>query len=433
MLTAAFSFALVSTLQAPSKLENPFDLKKNEMLAGNPLAVYIEMVRLEKAYDADLAMRGTYWQARGTYAAYMGDTVEADKDWNLVINDLPSPNVFKSSPLEGYRPEDAVAAIARAARKHRWVMVGEEHLKPQTRTILPDLLRTLRKQGFRTLAVETLRAGEPLAATQRTGTVTYSTGGYTADPVFAAGIREAVRLGYRLVPYEAEEPPKETSPGDPYFAMNFRETVQAQHLKERIFDKDPTAKVLVWAGRAHVSEVPETIEEGRLWTPMACVFKRLTGEDPLSIYTGTYAEQAERRFERPLYRWATDHGLVKRPTVFVRSDGKAYGDVFDMQIFWPRTTWIESRPDWLLRELGRRLSPIPTTLVRDTGLQLAQAFHEGEPATAVPIDQVIIRPDAPVPSFMLPKKGRFWIRVLDKDGKENGRLGGTLGRASCGE
>ncbi len=410
------ALSLISPPQG--NLPHPFLLKEAELKAGNPLAPYVEALRFEKAYDAAPALRSDYWQARGTFAAYLGDPAEADRDWSVTLADLPGDKVMKTNPLEGYRPEDAVATIARMAKGRRWVMVGEEHLKPQTRTILPALLRALYKQGFRTLTAETFRTGEPLARTQATGTVTYDTGGYTADPVFASGVREAVRLGYQLVAYEAEEQP---TAGDFAARANFREALQARNLKERIFDKDPKAKVLVWAGRGHVAEEPLDIDGTSKLEPMAYAFRKLTGEDPLSVYAAMFAEQSERRYERPEYRWVTDRGLVRRPTAFIRSSGEMYGKPFDLQVFWPRTNWVRGRPDWLMREMGRWPRLIPSGLVKEQGLQLAQAFYEGEEPTAVPVDQVLIRPGEPLPTLMLPPKGRFWVRVLDAEGRENGR------------
>jgi hypothetical protein len=412
---------LSAAQQAPEpKLPNPFALKSEEVRAGNPLAQYVEQLRQEKTYTADEMWRSTYWQARGTTASYLGDVTEADRSWNTAYTPYSPRTVLVKSPLEGYRPVDAVEAIARAARSHRWVMVGEEHLKPQSRTILPGLLRALRKQGFRTLAVETFNSPEDLAEAERAGYASLKTGTYTHDPVFAAGIREAIRLGYRLVPYEATEQPKEVPPDDTEFRQNFRENLQAKNLKTRIFDKDPNAKVLVWAGRAHVLESSQPSQGKSVWTPMAYEFKRLTGVDPLSVYATTYLEQSERRFDNPVYKWATDRGLVKRPTVFFDPKGKPFGESFDMQVFFPRTTFVQGRPDWLLREMDRRLVPLPTKLVKNQGLQLAQAFGAGEPVTAVPVDQVLIRPGDPVPALALPN-GRFWVRVIDVDGKESGR------------
>ena len=414
LFALALCFGLTLEPQEPPKsdLPNPFSLKAEEFKAGNPLARFIEMVRMEKQYAADAMWNSSYWQARSTLASQLGDIVEAEKSWSLGFQPGKHPLMVRSS-LEGKTPMSAVEVIVKAADRHSWIMFGEEHVRPQTRSILPQLLRELRKKGFSVLAVETLN--EDLAATTRQGYADYSTGTYTADPVFAAGIREALRLGYKLVPYEHVERPAEVPPGDIHFLQNFRESGQARKLKERIFDKDPKAKVIVWAGRAHVLETSVKDEQGE-WTPMAYEFKRMTGIDPFSVYLSSYTEAIDRSREWPLYKWATDRGLVTKPTIFMGKDGKAHGSSFDADVFFPRTSYIKGRPDWLVREMGRQPVDIPTGLVKGTGTQLVQAFGMGEPVTAVPVDQTLLRAGEALPVLMLPS-GRYSVRVIDAEGE----------------
>jgi hypothetical protein len=45
-----------------------------------------------------------------------------------------------------------------------------------------------------------------------------------------------------------------------------------------------------------------------------------------------------------------------------------------------------------------------------------QVFKEGEPAAAIPIDQVIIDDQSDRKVLMLPK-GKFWLRTVDRDSK----------------
>lgn len=413
--------AAVIAPQTPSKPALPpaFRIGRDELKAGNPFAGYITMLNAEKDYDADEGERGSYWQARSTLASQLGNYEDADKSWDVAFH-FQSPNkVYKSSALARMKPVDALDFIEQQADGHRWIMLGEEHVKPQTRSILIPLLRRLCKKGFRVFAAETFDEH----ATERIGKLgypDYEFGTYTADPVFAAGVREAVRLGYKIVPYESYDEPKDLPANDPEAAQNFRERQQAEHLKTRIFDKDPNAKVIVWAGRAHIYEGTDKDPSGSEWKPMAHEFKQLTGQDPLTVYLATYFEHSERRLERPEYLWATDRGLVKGPTVFVGKDGKAFGAMFDAQVFFPRTTYIQGRPDWMANEMARTPHEIPDALIKPEGRQLAQVFAKGEPITAIPIDQVLIQPNQPVPALMLPK-GEYWMRVLDAEGRENGR------------
>lgn len=422
---AAVALAAVSAIPQdatptpPTPLGNPFILQREAFEAGNPLPRYLEQLQREAEYDRSEEWRDTYWQARSTLESALGDTLAADQSWDRVTGRFRNPSqILIESPLERFRSEDAVGVVARLARQHRWVMVGEEHVKPQSRSILSALVRALHRQGFRTLAAETFRGNSP-DALAKLRSVDISSGTYTVDPVFADGVREAIRLGWRLVPYEAMT--QAPADADPDTRQNFRENLQAVNLKTRIFDRDPNAKVLVWAGRAHILETAQSGPGGGQWTPMAYEFKRLTGVDPLSVYATAYLERSERKFEAPLYKWATDHGRVTRPTIFTDADGKPYGEIFDAQVFFPRSRIVRGRPDWLFRELSRVPVAIPTGLVRARGMQLAQAFRIGDEPSAVPIDQVLLRPGDPVPALALPRGSRAWVRVMNAEGKENGR------------
>ena len=49
-------------------------------------------------------------------------------------------------------------------------------------------------------------------------------------------------------------------------------------------------------------------------------------------------------------------------------------------------------------------------------MRLVQAFSEGDPASATPVDQVIINESHGREVLMLPA-GRFWLRTIDRDSK----------------
>jgi hypothetical protein len=49
-------------------------------------------------------------------------------------------------------------------------------------------------------------------------------------------------------------------------------------------------------------------------------------------------------------------------------------------------------------------------------MRLVQAFREGDRASAIPVDQVIINEPYDRRVLMLPL-GRFWLRTIDRDSK----------------
>lgn len=211
--------------------------------------------------------------------------------------------------------------------------------------------------------------------------------------MYATAVRTALDIGYRLIAYEEAA----TAPsGD----NSFRDRRQAENLQARIFARDPEAKVLVLAGRGHASEM--TAPDG--WTPMASVLKGITGIDPFTVFAVRMGERLTPEEEDPRYRFATARGLVSEPTIFVDSaTGRTLGDEsFDAFVFWPRTRVVNGRPDWLESVLGRRRVTIPPALEAGTGLRLVQAFSAHEPATAIPVDQVLLGDARGSKMLMLP-------------------------------
>lgn len=413
--------------EAKPQLPNPFTLKKEELKNGNSLAQYVEMLRLEPDYFKGLTLvdaysgqplppglAGSYAQARATVEGNLGAIQRSLKSQSIgwFYNKPKKP--ITSSELDNMKPVDAVGFIVGQVETHNWIMLGEEHMKPQTRSILTPLLRELRKKGFTYFAAETFY--DNVASLTSAGYPTWDSGYYTQDPVFAEAVREAIRLGYKLVEYEKGDQPKDVPANDPWFAQNYREHGQAENLKTRIFDKDPKAKVLVWAGRSHVIKQSSKQSDGE-FRPMGYEFKRMTGVDALAVYLPTYVEAAGPEWEQPLFKYATSKGWVKKPSVFVDKAGAALGSRDDeVAVFFPRTTYERGRPDWLRRDVGRVPFEIPVSFLKTEGFMLAQAWLEGEPVQAVPVDQILIVPGDPVPVLMLPKGRRCWFRVIDASG-----------------
>lgn len=399
----------------PQQPELPFafTLGIEELENGNALATYSALLEKHDDY-AEAGRASEYWQARATIAGVVGELADANRSWETAMSTQPGTAIGRRSPLANYTATNAVETIAEAAKNHKWVMLGEEHVKPQTRSIMILLLRELWDQGYRTLAVETLYE-KGIESLHENGFASTDSGYYTTDPIFAAGIREALRLGFRLVPYEVTDYPAEMREWTPNERQNYRERGQAENLKERIYDLDPDGKVVVWAGRAHVYKERHDNGDGTFWTPMANVFKELTGEDPFTVYLATYVEGFDPMRERMLYRWAADFHQIDEPTIFADGDGKLYGELFDAQVFFPRSRVRDGRPHWLFAELERKSVPVPEELILEEGMQLVQARPVGEPDTAIPVDQFVIWPGAPVPHLALPS-GEYEVRVIKVDG-----------------
>jgi hypothetical protein len=377
----------------------PMLLQKEAREAGNPLATYAAMLELEPRYRNSNALAGIYAEVRFNFEELLGFPMAGVRAMALPIY-RTKPAADAAIPA-GFDAEPALAVVEREARKTRLVIWAEEHHLPQTRSLFEPLLRRLWQQGYRYLAAEAFTAQ---VMRPEFTCPDYQSGYYLQAPVFAAAVRTARQLGYQLIAYDTSERGPE---GD----RSFRDRTQAAHIKARVFDRDPGAKVFVIAGRLHAAE--KAAPEG--WTPMAAALKQATGIDPFTVYAPTMSQRLQRAQEHPWYRDADARGLLKQPTIFVqKATCRTLGfDACDAYVFWPRFRVEAGRPDWLVTTLGRKRVAIPAALRAGRGRRLVQAFVEGELVSAIPADQLLLeQPDAPG-VLMLPP-GKYRLRAVDE-------------------
>jgi hypothetical protein len=367
-LIASLVLSLLAVLAAASDDKPP--AKKStapvDPTAGLPpldrTSRYLEcLVELRKRAAAaekakDKARRGMLDQLLAAEEATVGRHREAMRLMDSVFPTFPTA---KPDPdLADYQPKDAVATILALAGKHRVVMINEAHHVARHRAFAALLLEGLRKQGFRYFAAETFDHDDMPALAKR-GYPTLQTGYYCREPVFGDLVRQAVRLGYTPVAYEhrMKQSALRAEAKDVARLIAEREQGQAKNLQARIFDKDPKARVLVFAGYSHVRKVPEVKQRGgkkveTAW--MAARFKQLTGIDPLTIDQTSVMEHAKAACEHPAYRLALEKKkVVDRPVVlFDAKAGRSYvppadRGAFDLVVFHPREIEQDGRPRWL--------------------------------------------------------------------------------------
>jgi len=203
-----------------------------------------------------------------TYASFLGDH-KTYRDELAALESRMMPDSAIRAALantEPVRGGEVLDAIASEARNRQVVMINENHFYPNHRTLVYDLLDTLRAVGFGYLALEAL-APEQEEKVNQTRTIDLQTGFYTQEQQYARVLRKALALGYTLVAYENADTAVE------------REAGQARNLYEKTLGQDPQARVLVLAGMDHILEEPTA--QGKKW--MAALFKETYGVDPLTI------------------------------------------------------------------------------------------------------------------------------------------------------
>jgi hypothetical protein len=375
--------------------------------SGSPLAELQVLKSLEAEYAGNDFALGVLRMMISQLLPQVGDYAGAHRYADLSEASGQGPGAPRPQlpSLDGYAAENAIRAIARAAGSRQVVMINEAHHVPQHRAFTLQLLGALRKQGFAYFAAETLRQDPGLV---RRGYPTQETGWYIQEPLYGDLVRTALRLGYKVVPYEQEEVNPGEDPG-------IREREQARHLVKRILKADPKAKILVHAGYGHVAKSVSPMKM------MAKYFQEMTGIDPLTIHQVVMTEHSAPELEEPLYRQAVDRGLVKEPVVFRNATGALWSTSknYDMAVFHPRSHYENGRPDWLRMGGLRSPRPLPRTICGPSPSCLIKAYAAGEKTDAIPLDEIIAESGKPVPGLMLPR-GKILIRVENAQGKLTG-------------
>ncbi len=435
LFTSSFSLRAQNVQNQPlqDELPNPFQVVKRYVEQNNYITPIFELKAQEEKYLASPRWKRVYLEMIILLQSYVGDYEEAYRYDNILQQDEPvnkrvrelNAQDITQSPVADYKMLDALDAMEAVAGKHRVIMINEEHRTPFHRALTLQLLAKLYRQGFRYFAAETLFDTD--TEINRRGYPVQKTGFYTADPVYADAIRTALKLGYKIVPYEDYLPECQSPDDNPGFCNDQRERGQAKNLYERILKTDPQAKIFVHVGRSHNQKNASS----KKFNFMGYYFKEISGIEPFTINQVRFSQRPDTTLEQPLYRFLTNNKVLRNPSVFQSTDGKFYnvGFGYDMEIFHPRIKYESGRPTFLKTGLMRKPEKINLKKLNlksrnqtfgGQKLILIQAFYAQESADAIPIDQIILHPKQPLAALMLPK-GDFRIRAINEAGKALGQ------------
>ncbi len=378
------------------------------MVAARERGNTLTLLDTLRALEGEYAAKGPAAQAAIavrilTVAPEVGNYVEALRYADLAYGTHAMGRLANEAELKGYQPVYAPSALALAAEAAQVVMINEGHHVPQHRAFTIELLKLLRQKGFSHFATETLY--ETDTQLNERGYPTAQTGYYTGEPVYGHLIRTALRLGYRVVPYEVQGATNSDE----------REQGQARNLIERILKGAPQARILVHAGYSHIDE-SGTDRVGAM--TMAQRFKEATGIDPFTIDQNEMTEHSAREFEHPLYRYVMEHRRISRPSVFRNAEGQWWTlerGRNDVTVFHPRSRYSGGRPDWLRLGGSRIPYRLPKKICGSAQRCLVRARITSEGSDAIPIDQLEVSASRPAPALMLPA-GEFIVEVQDPKG-----------------
>ena len=310
--------------------------------------------------------------------------------------ELPQPDTWQAS--------DAVDTIMKLTAGRRIVMINEAHHDAHTRALTLALLPRLKAAGFTHFAAEALHDADPGLA-KRGYPVPASGSQYLREPLYGEIVRQALKLGFIVVPYESDAP-----------TMAEREAGQARQLYRKVFQADPKARLFIHAGYAHIDKAPGNLGLGV--KPMAMQLRELTGFDPLSIDQTRWRDIGVTLDNDP-YRQLIELYRPERAVVITRRDD---GSVWtadptrhDVDVLLPGPGRLR-RPRWLSLD-GRRVTRLITTeLCAGHVPCVVEARYADESDDAIPADLfTFLTADGMSSLYLYP--GHYRLQAWAADGR----------------
>lgn len=383
-MPAVFPY-LKNIAEAEARIGEPAVFARIEAMKPDEQAAFARANRAQ--FDFLRQMRSMSGDASGAAQASV---------WFDIAGGMAQSLPARKGELDALAAEDALQAIVREARTRRIVILNEAHHIPLHRVFAARLASELRKIGYTYLAAETFQEdllSQPASPAQVKGY-------YVHEPMYAAFVRSAIRDGWTFVGYDHRPPNAPAAE-----RTRLREIGAARNLVEKIFARDPEAKVFMYVGYGHAQK--DVRANGNHM--VAYLLKEATGIDPLTVDQSAMHGRGDARVDLPQYRAAMARFAPSRPIVLKKLAGgyAVQGGLpgFDLQVFHPDETahGAHGRPLWMERQAGLAPQPVPARLLPASGRRLVQAFHAADGAGAVPADQVMVEAGKPAPSFMLPE------------------------------
>ena len=326
---------------------------------------------------------------------------------NRVQTPVPLP-----APVD-WQPTSAVDEIVKLATDRRIVMINEAHHDAHTRELTLELLPKLRAEGFNYFAAEAL-VNTDTDLMKRGYPINTSGSQYLHEPLYGDIIRQAIKLGFQVVSYESEND-----------VLADREQGQAQLLYQKVFAKDPKAKLFVHAGYAHIDKAPGNL--GGSIKPMAMLLKQLSGFDPLTIDQTRWRDIGPMP-DKDLYKRLTAQFPVTDPSVLIsRQNGSVWSsdpDRHDVDVILP-PPGHQRRPHWLTLNGARVARVVSTDFCQGQLPCVVEAHYANESEDSVPADRYTFLTANSINTLYL-RPGEYRVIAKNREGHNLGQRNLTV-------
>lgn len=334
-------------------------------------------------------------QMSATYYSINGQYKSALESWDLTFGKVKKLSEADSLKLTKLIPVNAKDYILEKAGNEQIIIINEAHHNASHRTFVSSLLQGLYDKGYRYLGLETL-ASDSLNITKF---ATLNSGYYSQEPEFGNFIYNALKIGFKLFPYEAEGNNKEREIGE---AKNISDYMQ----------KNKEGKYLIYCGYQHAYEGTHKSWE----KTMAGRLSDLTGINPLTIDQTQFSEKSNPKYNEPLLRIVNNTFPVvlkdENQIIYNGEDKILYTDI---KIVHPITKYLKGRPDWMLTG-SRKLYKIPSSEIPVYPV-LVLAYRKGEfEQKGIPADIIELNTSKD-DRFLILNKGNYDIVIKNKEYK----------------
>lgn len=393
------------------KVDNLFSYSDSIARTNGIKAAYDSLKLLSDFYtlNNDFQSKSYYYQVLMTLSSACTDNLLSLK---CESEAFPKNNDKTISLSEKILKKDAQQYIVNKYKNEPVIMFNEAHNRGQNRDFARKLLPDLYEKGFRYLAVETLDNRIRDSLISKRGYPILSSGYYSKESAYGQFIRDALNLGFKLVAYE------DTTAYNPDISFiesaNIREVGQANNLAA-IFKKDKNAKIIVYAGYAHIEKRTDD-----KWIKMAEQLCKILNRNIPTIDCVFMKEGSEKKDEYEYYRAALDSFGFSQPIVLIENDTPfvhpSLKDKVDFNVFLPRTNYDLGYPDWLKETNDSYYTLKIPNNCEDAYLQVYKANEWGEvKKEAIPVMQFTLQKNRPEYKLYL-RKGEYKV-FISKDNK----------------
>ena len=298
---------------------------------------------------------------------------------------------------------DAKDFILQKSIDEKIIMLNEAHQSSLHRVFAESLLQGLFDNGYKIFCVEALSNGKhkDTLLNSRKHPI-QDTGFYTINPSFGNLLRTALKIGFKVLPYETTQ-----QIGD-----EIREADQANNIKN-IINEFPNEKIFIYCGVGHSIEGNLDYWGGK---SLAGRITELTGINPLTIDQFFYSEKSKPEYNNPLLNFMN----FETPSVPVDINGlpipfKEDDGWIDIIVLHPKTNYVNNRPNWLVKS-REHLVKIDLSKIKINYPIMVMAFKEGEDwIDGVPVDIQEVNIDDDV--YLALDKGIYNIVISNLEGE----------------